>query len=94
MIKKIQRKATRLCNGIRYLQYDEKLSLLNLPFLYYRRFRGNMITTFNLIHHYLNLYLSLFSNTATYIPEDINLNCIKQDVPPEKYTVICLVTEL
>ena len=67
-IEKIQRKATRLCNGIRHLQYEERLSLLQLPSLFYRRFRGDMITTFNLIHHYLNLDSSLFftlSSTAT-----------------------------
>ena len=67
-IEKIQRKATRFCNRIRHLQYEERLSLLKLPSLYYRRFRGDMLTTFNLFHHYLDIDSSLFftlSSTTT-----------------------------
>ena len=59
-IESVQRKATKLIQEIRHLQYEERLLFLKIPSLYYRRYRGDMIMTFNLIHHHFNLDPSLF----------------------------------
>ena len=67
-LERVQRKATKLIKEISHLQYEERLLFLKLPSLYYRRYRGDMIMTFNLIHHHLHLDSSLFftkSQTST-----------------------------
>jgi len=46
MIENIQRRATKLSPAIRDLTYEERLKILDLPSLYYRRARGDIIETF------------------------------------------------
>ena len=50
MIENVQRRATKQVPGLRDLPYMERLKLLNLPTLKYRRYRGDMITTYKLAH--------------------------------------------
>ena len=38
-----------------YVPYHERLTYLNLPTLSYRRFRADMITTYNIFHNNVNL---------------------------------------
>ena len=59
-IENVQRKATKLTQEIRHLQYEDRFLFLKLPSLYYRRYCGDMIMTFNLIHYHFNLDPSLF----------------------------------
>ena len=49
-VERVQRRATRLVPELRDLAYPERLRLLKLPSLYYRRKRGDMIKVFQLIH--------------------------------------------
>jgi len=49
-LEAIQRKATKIVTTIRDLSYQQQLLALNLPSLEYRRFRGNMITVYNIFH--------------------------------------------
>ena len=49
-LEKIQRKATRMIKSIRNLDYEERLKVLNLPSLHYRRYRGDMIAVYNMLH--------------------------------------------
>ena len=48
--EKIQQKATRMIKSIRNLHYEEQLKVLNLPSLQYRRYRGEMIAVYNMLH--------------------------------------------
>ena len=52
-IEDVQRRATRQLPGFRDLDYEQRLRLLGLPSLTYRRLRGDMIETFKIINgHY------------------------------------------
>ena len=42
-LEKVQRKATRLLPGMKQRTYEERLQILRLPSLVYRRFRGDAI---------------------------------------------------
>ena len=50
LIERVQRRATRLVEGIRHLPYPERLRSLGLPSLYYRRRRGDMIQVYQVLH--------------------------------------------
>ena len=49
-MERVQRRATKLIPAIRDLPYTERLRILGLPSLYYRRRRGDMITMYQLLH--------------------------------------------
>ena len=49
-LEKILQKATRMVQSLRYLDYTERLQALKLPALQYRRYRGDMIALFNILH--------------------------------------------
>ena len=52
-IEDVQRRATRQLAGFRDLDYEQRLRLLGLPSLTYRRLRGAMIETFKIVKsHY------------------------------------------
>ena len=42
-LESVQRRATKLIPDLKHLEYTERLSRLNLPTLFYRRARGDMI---------------------------------------------------
>ena len=46
LIESVQRCSTKLSPAIKDLPYEHRLRILNLPSLYYRRARGDMIETF------------------------------------------------
>ena len=49
-LKRVQRRVTCMVQSIRHLPYPERLRLLGLPSLYYRRRRGDMVTVYQLLH--------------------------------------------
>ena len=49
-LERVQRRATKLVKELRSKPYEERLHVLNLPTLYYRRRRGDMITVYQLLH--------------------------------------------
>ena len=49
-LKRMQRRATRMVEAVRHLEYPEWLHKLGMPTLYYRRRRGDMITVYQLLH--------------------------------------------
>ena len=49
-VERVQRRATKLIPAIRDLPYTERLRILGLPSLYYRRRRGDMIMVYQLLH--------------------------------------------
>ena len=53
LIENVQRRATKQIPGLAHLSYLERLQLLKLPTLQYRRYRGDMIEMYKLSHgHY------------------------------------------
>ena len=69
LMERVQRRATRMVIQIRHRPYSERLALLDLPSLYYRRKRGDMIRVFQVLHSIVNLDPSVFferdTNTRT-----------------------------
>ena len=49
-VERVQRRATRLVTSIRHREYQARLHLLQLPSLYYRRRRGDMIHLYQMLH--------------------------------------------
>ena len=49
-IENVQRRASKLIPGLRDLTYMERLRVLKLPTLAYRRYRGDMIEMFKITH--------------------------------------------
>ena len=53
LIENVQRRTTKQIPGLAHLSYLERLQLLKLPTLQYRRYRGDMIEMYKLSHgHY------------------------------------------
>ena len=48
-VERVQRRATRLVPGLSSLTYDQRLEVLKLHSLFYRRRRGDMITVYKLL---------------------------------------------
>jgi len=54
-IEKVQRRATKLLSNIKYMTYEKRLQLMNLPFLVFHRYRGDMIEVYKFTH---GIYIS------------------------------------
>ena len=63
-VERVQRRATKLVPELRHLPYQQRLRILNLPSLYFRRRRGDMIAVYQLLHGRLDLDSRIFLNTA------------------------------
>jgi hypothetical protein len=50
LLEQVQRRATRLIPGFKEYDYEQRLRLLNLPSLAFRRLRGDMIDTYKFTH--------------------------------------------
>ena len=55
MLEKIQRRATKLITGLRYIRYEERLKDCGLTTLETRRLRGDQIEVFKLLKGYDNV---------------------------------------
>ena len=54
-LERVQRRATKLVKDISHLPYEDRLHILNLPSLYDQRLRGDLIESFKIIHHHINV---------------------------------------
>ena len=54
LIEGVQRRATKLVPEIKNISYEERLRVLKLPTLVYRRIRGDMIELYKLTHKLYN----------------------------------------
>ena len=69
LVENVQRRATKRVNGMREMEYEERLRSLNLPCLLYRKIRGDMIETYkmcnNMYDEGLPLPIKPSTNTLT-----------------------------
>ena len=59
-VERVQRRATKLINGLRDKTYGERLRVLQLPSLTYRRRRGDMIWTYKILNGLVRVDASKF----------------------------------
>ena len=68
-IEKVQRRATKLVTSIRDLPYPERLKILNLPTLHYRRKRADIIQVYRILNGIDNInpdhFFSMADNETT-----------------------------
>ena len=64
-LEKVQRRATRMIKSIKHLPYSERLHILNLPSLKYRRTRGDLIQTYKIFNGIDNLDTNTFFQLST-----------------------------
>ena len=69
LLENAQRRATKLAPALRDLSYVDRINALDLPSLYYRRARGDMIETYK--------YMSgIYAVDAEYIKPDKSLTWV------------------
>ena len=65
----MQRRATKILPELRECTYEERMRILNLPSLKYRRYRGDLIQTFKILNKVDDLrvedFFTLNNNTIT-----------------------------
>ena len=67
-VERVQRRATKQLPGMKDIPYPERLNILKLPTLVYRRARGEIIETFKLLHDkYYDEYSQLVKLHASHI---------------------------
>ena len=70
-IEKVQRRATKQLPGMKDISYQERLEILKLPTLVYRRNRGDMIETYKILH---NKY---YGDVSNFIK--LHTNCVSRE---------------
>jgi hypothetical protein len=66
LLERVQRRATRIVPELKGLSYPERLKILNLPTLVYRRKRGDLIEVFKLLRGLENIDATRFFTPAPY----------------------------
>ena len=65
MVERVKRRATKLIEELRPLPYAERLKVLNLPSLQYRRRRGDVILVYQMLQGRLNIHREVFFQERT-----------------------------
>ena len=55
LLERVQQRATRMVPTLRHLRYEDRLKVLDLPSLAYRRLRGDAIETYKHLHGIYNV---------------------------------------
>ena len=64
LVERVQRRATKLVPEIKHLPYQERLRHLNLPSLYHRRRRGDMIAVYQILNGGIDVQWNQFFRPA------------------------------
>ena len=67
LVERVQRRATRMVPSLRALDYGQRLRKLNLPSLWYRRLRGDMLFMYKLTHGLLGISKNEFFLEPTVV---------------------------
>ena len=70
ILESVQRRATNLVKELKNKSYTERLLFLELPTLSYRRRRGDIITTFKMLHGMIDTDSKVFLNEVLQLRED------------------------
>ena len=76
-IERVQRRATKLVHNFRYLSWSDRLKVLKIPSLSYRRFRGDMIQVDKLLHNLEDIPFTHFFELKENPTRDIALKLKK-----------------
>ena len=101
LIENVQRRASKQIPGLAHLSYRERLQLIKLPTLQYRRYRGDMIELYKLSHgHYDEGATCNFLDFRANQSRDRNFRRHKYHIHKEsykkdvrKYSFKCRVTD-
>ena len=63
-VEQVQRRATKLVTSIRDRPYEERLQILDLPSMYHRRRRGDMINVYQILHQGVDVDAAKFFSPA------------------------------
>ena len=66
MIEKVQRRATKLLPDLKNLPYEDRLKMLNLPTLKYRRLRNDLLHLYKLTHNLVEMDLDTYCLKCTH----------------------------
>jgi len=77
-LERVQRRATRLLPHIRQLHYEDRLKILNLPSLVYRRVRGDMIEAYKFCHGLYTVDSGILVMANNSITRGHNLKLFRQ----------------
>ena len=81
-LEKIKRRATKLIPTLQHVPYTDRLVLLKLPSLQYRRWRGDMILMYKIIQGLIGIDMSIFTFRDT-LPRGVGRGGSKgSDEPP------------
>ena len=64
-LEKVQRRAIRMLKNIRNWNYEERLRYLNLPSLSYQQFRGDMLSTYQILNGFVDVDGTKFFDLST-----------------------------
>ena len=90
-IEKVQQKATCFLPQLHDKSYTERLTLISLPSLQYRRLRGNLNFLYIILNIYFNTDFSdLYNYSTITLPGGISLNCLRniQDYYVDQITLL------
>ena len=75
LIESVQRKFTKLCFELKGLDYSNRLSILNIPTLKFRKKRGDLINIFKLINNENTFFNECFElNDRTSRGHNLKIN--------------------
>ena len=66
---KIQQRATKLIPTLQHLPYTDRLVSMKLPSLQYRRWRGDMILMYKIIHGFTGIDWQIYIHFEKYISQ-------------------------
>jgi len=77
LVESVPRRATKMVQGIRHLNYD-RLNYLGLMRLEKRRVRSDLTDTFKFMQGMYNVEKEILLNWMTEVEEDMTKNCLRR----------------
>jgi len=78
LIKGIQKRATKMVQGIQHWKYDNRLNYLGLMHLERRGVRSDLTETFKIMNGMYDVNKEILCNWMKVVEEDVTKNCLKR----------------